>query len=388
MPALPRDAQAAAAAGPEAALAFAIEGARRGERDAQLRTLFIESLAALIARGDPVLSATMLREDSTEVAEYVALERTAAADRRRVRAQVDAIAHPGKLRAASAAEARRLAPLHALAQAGDWRGLRAAGFAGPELARLERFDALRASPHVQRYVSLLAAQGPLAGSAEAAAQGRSAAQAGEAAEARVLAAFAALAQWLDAKRYRALSRLRPARALPGAARGAKDEWDAALVRTQAEGVAIVLLAESKSAPPAAVGDWPRLLRGLRRLAQVAPGALHPFTANEGEVRVQGASLQGLAPVHDDLPERVIYTCTANETHVPLLAAAARALLLQQPAALACARTRGNEPQLLLPLWDSLPTAVLLQYETARRTRAAMLHPDDLLAIAQGRPRNR
>ena len=384
MPSLPDDAQSAAAAGPEAALAFALEARRRGDHASTLRTLFIESLASLIARGDPMLSAALLREDSAEVAEYLALERTFSADRKHVRAQVDAIAHPGKLRSAFEEEVRRLAPLYELARAGDWRGLRAAGFDHAGLARLERLDALRTSPHVQRYLALLAEQGPVAGSADAAQRGRAAAHAGEAAEARVLAAFAALAQSLDPTRYSALSRLRPARSLPGAAHGAKDEWDAALVRTEGEGVAIVLLAESKAAPSAAVSDWPRLLRGLLRFAQVAPDALHPFLSDQGELRVHGTSLRALAPVDGDLPEQVFYTCTAHETHVPMLAPPARALLLQQPASLACARS--GDPLSLLPLWDALPAGAVLQYETARRTRECMLHPDDLLAIAQGLPR--
>lgn len=385
MPPLPRDAQAAAGAGPEAALAFALEARRHGDPGPALRTLFIESLAALIARGDPMLSAALLREDSAEVAEYLALERTASADRKQVRSRVDAVAHPGKLRGPSDEEKRRLAPLYELARADDWRGLRAAGLDDPRLARLERLEALRTSPQVQRYLALLAEQGPVAGSADAAQRGRAAAQAGEAAETRVLAAFTALAQSLDPTRYRAVSRLRPARALPGVARGAKDEWDAALVRTEGEGVAIVLLAESKAAPSAAVSDWPRLLRGLLRFAQVAPDAVQPFLSDQGELHVHGASLRALAPVDGDLPEQVFYTCTANETHVPLLAPPARALLLQQPASLACARS--GDPQSLLPLWDALPAAAVMQYEIARRTREAMLHPDDLLAIAQGRPRN-
>ena len=66
------------------------------------------------------------------------------------------------------------------------------------------------------------------------------------------------------------------------------------------------------------------------------------------------------------------------------------------AAVAYARglQRGEgDAGLLAGVWHDVLHAphlrpVLRQYDTARRAREAMVHPEDLLALAQGRPRNR
>jgi hypothetical protein len=393
LPALPQDAAAAMAAGPETALAFGIEAACRGD---DARQVFTGALAQLLVRamqphGDPALQALVLREEEADVAAYATLRPDLIADRRRVQVVVDAVAHPAKLRGRPPGP---LAPLHKLARAGDWERLRDAAQLAPEasallaepaLAHLVQAAKLEQRPAVQRYLSLLAAQTPKGAN--------SADSRGRATEAEVLAAFATLARWLDARgtvRHRALSRLRPRSGYPVAGAGAKDEWDVALVREAGTGgVAIVLLAESKASPIAASADWPRLLRGLQRLAQPVDDPL--FAAAEGEVRVDAASLRALSPAGDELPPQVLYCCTAHEAHAPVLAPSARALLLQQQACIAFARAlaRGEAapPDQLAIVWDGLTRSgalrsVLHQDQMTRRAREAMLHPDDLLAAAR------
>lgn len=400
-------------AGPEGALASVIERVRTGEADEAVRELFTQNLSTLIAhavRGDPVLQAQLLREEQPQVAEYAGLAAQEAADRRHVWTLVDAFAHPGKLRALPEDAAREaLARLHALARGRAWEAFRAgaqalpqahAVLADPALARLERLAALQQDEAVQRYLSLGAAQGPAAGSEAAVQRGRAAARSGEAVEAQTLHAFMMLAHAMG-RAYRAAQGLRPTTGFPRAAHGAKDEWDVALLHTHGGVDRIVLLAECKAAPLAAAGDWPRLLAGLRRLSGVEGKASYGFSSSEGALSVSGTSLRALAP-HDELPPpNVFYACSAAEQRIPLLAPAARAMLLQEPAAIAFARALAQgtspSPAQLAPLLDALRREprlrpVLHQYETARRAREAMLHPDDLLAaadaFAQGRPRNR
>jgi hypothetical protein len=292
--------------------------------------------------------------------------------------------------------------LHAFAQADDWPAVRstaqalagtewesngAALLAEPALARLERAASIRDDPAVQRYVALAAARAPLAGGDEAA-------RAGAAVEDETVRAFQRVADQLDASgpaRHRVARGLRPRSGLPPATRGAKDEWDVALLRTVdgTDPFELVLLAEAKASPSSAVSDWPRLRRGLQHLAQVPAGVDPAFRCDDGDVRVRGESLRALLPPRDGLPPQVIYCCTAREPRAPLLSAPARAMLLQQPASLAYAgalvRGEPADPGRLAPLWAALPRSpqlrpVLEQYETARLAREAMLHPEDLRSV--------
>ena len=412
MPALPADAAAAEAAGPDVAVAFAIEALRRGQREEEpgLAKLFVRSLAALISRaldsgtGDPSFQAMVLAGQERVVGEHLELASQGGADQRRVRAAIDAFAHPGKWRGQAMPDS--LVRLHASAQSGYWPAVResaralagtdwatqgAALLAEPALARLERAASIQRDPAVQRYLALAAARGPLADSEEAAGQGRAAARAGAAVEQDTVDAFQRLATGLDASgsgHHRVARGLRPRSGLPRATHGAKDEWDVALLRAVegSDAFDLVLLAEAKASPSSAVSDWPRLRRGLERLAQVPQGVDPVFSGDEGEVRVRGESLRDFAPPQRGLPPRVIYCCTAEEARTPLLSAPARAMLLQQPASHADAGALGRgepaDPGMLAPLWDALTRSpqlrpVLEQYETARSAREVMLHPDDL-----------
>lgn len=404
MPALPADAAAAEAAGPGVAVAFAIEALRRGQEEPGLAKLFVRGLAALISRaldtatGDPSFQAMVLASQERAIAEHLGLASQEGADQRRVRALIDAFAHPGKWRGRAMPD--ELARLHAFSQAGDWAAVREAArtlkagewpsqgdalVGEPALSRLERAAAMRDDPAVHRYSTLLAARGPVADSEEAADQGRAAARAGADVEEQAVRAFRRLA----GSPYRVARGLRPRSGLPPAPHGAKDEWDVALLLAvqDSDAFELVLLAEAKASPSSAVSDWPRLRRGLERLAQVPHGIDPVFRGDEGDVRVRGESLRAFAPPERGLPQGVIYCCTADEARVPLLSAPARALLLQQPASLAYAGALGRrgpvDAGVLAPVWEALLRPqlrpVLEQYETARCAREVMLHPDDLRA---------
>jgi hypothetical protein len=285
-------------------------------------------------------------------------------------------------------------------QEDDDRARGAALLAMPALERLERAQALRDTAGVQRYRALRAAHGPVAGSEEAAGTGRAAGRLGAQAEAAVVAAFEAIARRLGAVdagagQYRVEQGLRPLRGLPPASAQAKDEWDVALLRAHIDAGAdpagtpheLVLLAEVKASPGAAAQDLPRLLRGLQRLASASAEAGAVFATARAELRLDGASLQALAPHGHALPPQVIYACpAAADAPLPLLGAAARAMLLAEPASLAFAGrlAQGDTPHddMLEPVWQALQSAarlrgVLHQRETARAACAALLHPDDL-----------
>jgi hypothetical protein len=320
------------------------------------------------------------------------------------------VAHPGKLRAQGGRAPRDgLAVLHRLAAQQDWDALaHAAGTldagdtdlraalralaAHDALARLRQLAVLRDLPAVQRYLALCAQRGPRAGSEEAAAHGRASARAGDAAEHVVAHALEQAVHWLDgheARRPHAVVRgLRTPAGFPAGADKAKDEWDAAIVRSRGDAHDIVLLAEVKASPAAATPDLGRLLRGLRRLARAEPGARYTFACAGGEVTLHGDSLRALQPPGFALPAHVIYCCAAGETRPPVLSAASQAVLLAEPACLAFAHAlaAGGAPDdaALRPVWEALPTAARLrsalhQYDTARAAREAMLHPADLLA---------
>ena len=433
LPPLPADAEAAVAGGTEATLAFAIEAARIEKASPAalpghdgIQALFTRALAQLIREaiapegGDPAFQAAMLQAQDAQVQEHVQLSRQRAADRRSVRMAVDAIAHPGKLRREAAGALRdALARLHGFAAAGAWAELaQAIGqllapelpgpgnsrapleaiSSSPALQRLVRGSELLRLESVQRYQALCERRGPVAGSDAAAAEGRASAQQGRIAEQAAVEAFRKIAEMLNrhckgVATYRIARGLRTPRGFPGEASKAKEEWDAAIVRGDAcgegGGADLVLLAETKASPAAATSDFPRLLRGLQRLAQARAEAVYAFASADGEQRIAGASLQGLRPIRRLLPPHVIYCCSAPPEALPQsLGAATKAVLLAEPASLAFAQqlARGEAPShaVLAPVWHALATAprlqaALHQYETAQKARAAMLHPDDLLA---------
>ncbi|HWI81903.1 hypothetical protein [Ramlibacter sp.] len=427
LPALPGDAEVAAALGAETALAFAMEAARAARQHHSpppdgARALFTASLAGLIRRalaadgGDPGFQALLLQAQDGPVREHVQLSAQRAADRRAVRSAIDALAHPGKLRGAPAGPPREaLGQLHRLASAGSWPQLGSAverllrqqsagdetmraGLAAiaamPALQRLVRGGALLGDQAVQRYVALRERHGPAAGSAAAAARGRAAARLGALAEDETVQALREIAALLDRHdrlegRHRIARSLRPPRGFPGQAGKAKDEWDAAIVRTTATGAAdVVLLAEVKAAPAAATPDFSRLHRGLQRLAHASAGQAYDFASADGPLRVSGESLRGLQPPGRCLPAHVIYCCTAPpEAQPQMLSAASKAALLAESACLAFARqlAAGASPPAseLAPVWEALAAprlrSALHQYETAQAAREAMLHPHDLLA---------
>ncbi|WP_235505068.1 hypothetical protein [Variovorax sp. Root318D1] len=419
------------ASGADVALAFAIAGAclakeRRLPPSAQSQEMFTCALAQLIRQalatdgGDPAFQAIVLQAQETAVHEHVQLRRARAADQRAVRTATNSIAHPGKLRRMPAGAVREaLARLHALAAAGSWAALAQAveralaqGLteqpelrapleamrSSPALTRLQRGDELLRLDAVRRYQALCERRGPLAGSHAAAAKGRTSAREGERAEQAAAAAFGKLAELLNRHRegaagYRVVRSLRTPRGFPGTANKAKEEWDAALLHGEPGAAAeLILLAEIKASPAAAMSDFPRLLRGLRRLAHASAETAYAFASADGEARFLGASLRQLEPVGHLLPSHVIYCCSATAEPPPqVLSAASKAVLLAEPASLAFALqvARGKSPphSALAPVWNELQTAprlraALHQYETAAKARAAMLHPDDLVAAVE------
>ncbi len=428
MPPLPADAGAAEAAGPEAVIAFTLAAADAGTvpADDGVARLFTSALAALIRSaldpldGDPTFQAQVLAAGDARVAEYLHLAAQATGDARTVRAAVNAWAHPGKLQGQPpGARPDALAPLHRLAASGAWTTLQQAlddllaeGWLedgplrdalsalrdSPALARLAQAEALLALDGVQRYRALCERAGPSAGSAAAAQQGRASARLGAAAERSTVQALLAMAELIH-RAAPALPRLHVAQGLltprgfPGVNGRAKDEWDVALLREVGPDGArdVMLLLEVKAAPAAAASDYPRLLRGLQRLALAQTQERYAFACVGGETLLRGASLRELAPQGDALPPQVLYACTAPaEPRTPLLNPVARAMLLAEPACIAfaakLARGAAPQPAELAALWEELPREprlrpVLRQYDTARRAREAMLHPDELLAAA-------
>jgi hypothetical protein len=329
LPSLPADVEAARASGADVAIAFALEALRRmQDHGAALpvgtEALFSASLDALIRTGlapeggDALFQALVLEEVDATVRGYRRLAASAAADWRAVRATVDAIAHPGKLRDKAGPMTARLAELHRLATdgvAGELRRAAASALADatrtdptsgaawaalnshPALERLERMALLSGATNVRRYLSLLDRRGGDAAAADHEAQGH-AARRGRVAEALTIQAFARIAALLNRRagateRFRATGGLRPPRDLPLAAR-AKGEWDAVLVREapHAGAAEIVLLAEVKAAPAAAADDLPSLRRGLHSLARAQTDAVYSFASIDGELRISAPRCAG------------------------------------------------------------------------------------------------
>ena len=387
LPPLPRDGEDARACGPEVAVAYAVEALRQMQGRAPavptgMEELFSDSLDALIRaglssqRGDVAFQALVLAEGDATVRTYRRLAACSAPDRRSVRAAVDAIAHPGKLRGQAAGPlTEHLAQLHRLASGGLAHDLRraagslalvamhadpslgaalAALHSHPALERLERLAHVSALESVRSYVTLLERGGFAAQAAVHQTQGSAAAR-GTWAETRTIRAFERIAALLNrrpdaADRFRAMRGMRTPRALPLPAQ-AKGEWDAVLVR-EAPGAStseIVLLAEVKAAPAAASEDLPNLRRGLQNLARARADAVYTFTSLDDELRVLGASLRGLEPHGLGLPEHVVYCCPAPEEAAPrLLSMASKARLLAHPASLAHASRHEIERSLDIP----------------------------------------
>jgi hypothetical protein len=403
----------------------------------------------LVGGGDPAFQAMVLRHRSAVVREYASLSAHAERDRRTVRAAVNALAHPAKTQRRSPGATREaLLTLHAAGEAGDWtqvsdvisplrdrpdvreepllhRGLERL-LNDSALRHLQRLDALSSDDLVTRYRALWDRQGPVAGSEQAAASGAGAQQRGDAVEALATEALEALVGRMNAEagtaRYRVANSLRIPPSFPGDAQRAKSEWDVALLRrhessTTDEDWDLCLLIEAKASPDAATTDLPRLLRGLRLLAQADVDTSYVFASTDGEIRLRGASLSALPTEEAELARAVLYCCDGAEDRAPrLLNAASRMQLLSAEASLDFAVRLEDgasvgqvgqigqlgqfgkvgpvgpvDPLLLAPVWQLLLeapafTSVLRQYVTLQAVRELMVHPGDLLAAVQSQTR--
>ncbi|WP_313624283.1 3-deoxy-D-arabino-heptulosonate 7-phosphate synthase [Achromobacter sp.] len=423
---------------PSTALAIIIEEARQAlaggtPPEPALQWRFCKALAQLIreamrdSRGDPVFQAMVLRHRAPRVREHASLYAHADRDRRAVRTAVDAMAHPGKLRNMPVGALREaLAQLYGAAASGAWTTLAddaarilatpeqaqdpaiAAGLAKlldeQALAHLRRLDELAADPLVQRYQTLWDKQGPRPGTPEAAAQGLRSHRRGVAVEALAEQAMTALAQRLahaTGDSWRVAASLRVPASIPGETERAKTEWDVALLHRPHDADTgndwdVRLLVEAKASTDAANTDLPRLIRGLRLLANADPHTVHTFKSRQGPLRLRGASLRALDTDEAALDRSVLYFSDAPADARPrLLGAAGRMQLLSAPASLDFAgrMTDGQSPapQLLEPVWRELLesprwSAVLNQYPLLRRVRSLMVHADDLMAAIQGMER--
>lgn len=426
MAALP-EASTADTRSPSTALAIAIEQARCSMAAGhvppeEVRRLFLRSLARLVdeARtGDPAFQAMVLRHRSPLVREHASLSAHVDRDRRQVLAIVNAIAHPAKVAQRAAGPLRdALAALQAAASANDWSTVVGA-LAGihadepalerdlarlrdePALARLRRVDVLAEESSVREHRALCEQKGPMSGSVRASVLGAGAQRRGDAVEALAASALQALARRLNnatdaggaggEEVYRVVTSMRVPPSFPGDAQRAKSEWDVVLLR-RAVGVAervwdVVLLVEAKASADAATTDLPKLLRGLRLLAQAQADTTYRFSSPSGEVLVRGDSLRLLPTEEADLPRAVLYCSDARaELRPRWLNAASRMQLLSSTASLerAAHDIDGAPIEDLEPVWQQLLTApaftpVLHQYATLTRVRGLMVHPDDLVA---------
>jgi hypothetical protein len=416
MPTLPPDAAAAQALGPSAALVWAMEQARRaasggGAPEVDGEAVFVQALIALVdaalrpVAGDAAFQARVLQARSASVAAHVQLSASSAADRRQVRAAVNAWAHPAKLRALPADLQGALRALHEAMQAGAWMRLgqaldrpavpaplRQDGSVRAAIERLAQAERLLDDEDVRRFEGLRARQAP-GGAATATERGQAAEQ--SAAEAFVaLAAFIHARLPPDSPRLRVVTRLLLPAGFPGEPARSKNEWDVALVEDAgAASAGLHLLAEVKASPEAAASDLPTLLRGLQRLGQADAEAVYPLPSDDGVVVLQGRSLRAFEPCAHALPPQVLYLSTAAaEPSPPWLDAAARGLLLSQPQVIEFALQRESgrghaDDAPLRALWAALPhdrrlRSLLHHHDTARHVRAAMLHPADLRAAVQ------
>lgn len=413
--------------GPATALAALIEQARMAATrhevpDRQLETQFAEALARLIDEamgdepGDAAYQALVMRHMSDPVREYASLLARARQDRRSIRIAIDAVAHPARqVRMAPSPMRDTLAALHATAsygaladqaerirdvpEAAEIPGL----IAGLDrllqdraIVRLQRLEVLLANPEVQRYQALCDQNGPRQGSAAATAQGAVARRRGADVEALATRALQAVAARLNqdhgaAPAWRVVTSLRVPASMPASAQRAKSEWDAVLLsraRQAPAGWNVCLLLEAKASPDAAATDLPRLLRGLRLLAQADAGGTYAFSSREGVVKLRGDSLRTLPTAIGDLAGSVLYCCNAPADGARLLGAASRMQLLSAPPSLHYASRVAlglpADASLLKPVWRTLLHApawrkVLHQYPMLHDARALMVHTDDLLA---------
>jgi hypothetical protein len=419
------------------ALALAMERARRavesGEAPAMdLKRDFTEALARLIREalrersGDPAFKAMALRHRDAKVREYASLYARAGQDRRAIRATINAIAHPARQeRTAPGPQRDALGQLHAAATRDAWgsvhetaqRFLLAPATAdasplapafgqllnSPALERLRRLEALASDEAVREYLTLWDRHGPRSGSQAAAAQGTASRQRGAAVEASATRALEALACRLDEAdgtqaAYRVVTSMRVPPAIPANPDRAKTEWDVVLLRRpkareSGAGWDVCLLVEAKASVDAATTDLPRLLRGLRLLAQADASAVYPFETQQGVIHLRGASLAALTTDDAGLARTILYCCDAPaETTPRLLSAASRMQLLSAHASLefaaALARAQHVDAENLEPVWHQLLRsprwrAVLDQYPMLQRVREWTVHTDDLLAAIGG-----
>ncbi len=267
------------------------------------------------------------------------------------------------------------------------------------LTRLRRLDTLASDDLVRQYQTLWDQHGPRPGSLEAVSQGSASQRRGAVVEALAAQALEALARRLNEAEgaqasYRVVTSMRVPASIPASHERAKTEWDAVLLRQakMADASAawdVCLLVEAKASADAATTDLPRLRRGLRLLAHAEQNVDYAFEAQQGAVRLRGASLRTLAIDDTDLTRVVLYCCNAPAEAAPrLLSAASRMQLLSAPASVefasALAQKHTADPQDLEPVWHQLLESprwamVLHQYPTLLQARELMVHTDDLLA---------
>src|SRR5690606_27868862 len=217
----------------------------------------------------------------------------------------------------------------------------------------------------------------------------------------------ALADFLNARvegsPYRVVTAMYVPAALAAHQEGGKTEWDAVLLRRVAEADPhegaesaltddaalweVSLLVEAKASPDSVATDFPRLLRGLKVLAQADEHRNYPFKAREGIFLLRGAQLARLPTEVETLDNMVLYTSDAPADRNPrLLSAAARMQLMSSPEGIAYATAVSGggtgDAHGLDALWTQLLhapqwTPILQQYHTISQARALMVHVDDL-----------